>query len=304
MDNDGYSSEASRSHTDFIIKDYFLSGMHYEEILAFLYLRHNMVMSLSTLKRKLRSMKLDRKKHFSSLSTVIDFIQAQLKTSGQLCGYRWIHQRCIQNGLVVTQNTVRVMLQELDPEGVEYRRRKRLRRRKYASKGPNYVWHMDSYDKLKPYGIAISGCIDGFSRRIIWLRAGRTASNPKVIGGYFTDAVKEIGGGPRRIRSDCGTENVLVEKIQQILREAPVDNFDTMFGDKSFIYGTSQNNQRIESWWSILRKHSAQFWMNLFQELRDNDNFSGSEVDKSLIQFCFLRIIQVSTTYPYHTKPF
>ena len=27
--------------------------------------------------------------------------------------------------------------------------------------GPNYLWHMDSYDKLKPYGISIHGCIDG-----------------------------------------------------------------------------------------------------------------------------------------------
>lgn len=51
---------------------------------------------------------------------------------------------------------------------------------------------MDAYDKLTPYGIAISGCIDGFSRKIIWLRVGRTASNPKVIAGYYIQAVKDI----------------------------------------------------------------------------------------------------------------
>lgn len=28
--------------------------------------------------------------------------------------------------------------------------------------GPNYVWHLDGYDKLKPYGFAIHACIDGF----------------------------------------------------------------------------------------------------------------------------------------------
>ena len=27
--------------------------------------------------------------------------------------------------------------------------------------GPNYVWHCDGYDKLKPYGFAIHGCMDG-----------------------------------------------------------------------------------------------------------------------------------------------
>ena len=26
---------------------------------------------------------------------------------------------------------------------------------------PNEVWHCDGYDKLKPYGFAIQGCIDG-----------------------------------------------------------------------------------------------------------------------------------------------
>ena len=27
--------------------------------------------------------------------------------------------------------------------------------------GPDFVWHLNGYDKLKPYGFAIHGCIDG-----------------------------------------------------------------------------------------------------------------------------------------------
>ena len=27
--------------------------------------------------------------------------------------------------------------------------------------GPNYLWHVDGYDKLTPYGLNIHGCIDG-----------------------------------------------------------------------------------------------------------------------------------------------
>ena len=27
--------------------------------------------------------------------------------------------------------------------------------------GPDFCWHIDGYDKLKPYGFAIHGCIDG-----------------------------------------------------------------------------------------------------------------------------------------------
>ena len=44
--------------------------------------------------------------------------------------------------------------------------------RTYNSMGPNYIWHVDGYDKLKLFGLALSGCIDGFSRRIMWLVCG------------------------------------------------------------------------------------------------------------------------------------
>lgn len=31
----------------------------------------------------------------------------------------------------------------------------------FVKKGPNYTWHLDGYDKLKPYGFCIHGCMDG-----------------------------------------------------------------------------------------------------------------------------------------------
>jgi hypothetical protein len=39
----------------------------------------------------------------------------------------------------------------LDPEGTHLRRTHRLKRRVYCAKGPNYIWHLDGYDKLKPF---------------------------------------------------------------------------------------------------------------------------------------------------------
>jgi hypothetical protein len=49
------------------------------------------------------------------------------------------------------------------------------------------------YDKLSPYGIGISECIDRFSRYMLWLEAYQTNRDPKLIAGYFTDTVKKIG---------------------------------------------------------------------------------------------------------------
>lgn len=273
-----------------LIENYFQLGLHQKEILSLMKSIHNITINHRTLKRILRKLGLYRRKRFSNLETVLEFVNNQLEKSGYLHGYRWMHLKCIQAGLVVTQNTIREILWLLDPQGVDIRKRKRLRRRQYNTKGPNCIWHVDSYDKLKPYGICLNGAIDGFSRYIIWLRAGRTSSDPKVIAGYFVKAIENLREHPHTIRTDMGTENGIMEKIQTTLRRI-------FSKDESqrppFIYGRSTANQRIECWWSILRKHTAQYWINLFETFKYENLFNGTYLDKSLIQFCFLKIIQV-----------
>ncbi len=45
-----------------------------------------------------------------------------MATSGRLQGYRWLHLRAIRRGYVVSQETMRMVIKEIDPEGVELRR--------------------------------------------------------------------------------------------------------------------------------------------------------------------------------------
>ena len=61
---------------------------------------------------------------------------------------------------------VEMLLREINPEGVSERRH-RLRTI-YHNPSSNYAWHCDSYNKLKPFGFPNHGCIDGWSRNIIW----------------------------------------------------------------------------------------------------------------------------------------
>ena len=49
------------------------------------------------------------------------------------------------------------------------RKKKTIKRRTYETNGPFDVFHIDGNDKLKRFGFAIHGCIDGFSRKLIWL---------------------------------------------------------------------------------------------------------------------------------------
>jgi len=94
-----------------------------------------------------------------------------------------------------------------------------LQRRRYFSRGPNHTWHCDGYDKLKPFGFALHGCIDGFSRKILWLHCGTTNNDPKVILHYYLATVQNLRGCPLLLRSDCGTETGLVAAAQCALTE-------------------------------------------------------------------------------------
>ncbi|KAF6722217.1 hypothetical protein FQA47_016494 [Oryzias melastigma] len=271
---------------DHLIKVYFQMGMNYKDILQSLAL-HGIIVSERHLHRILRGMRLERRRY--DLDEAIDFIVEQLQGDGQDHGYRWMYTKCKQRGIRVRKEDVRILLSLLDPVGSHVRQRRRLRRRHYSAKGQNYVWHIDSYDKLNPYGICINRCIDGFSRKIIWLRAAFTNSDPKVIGGYFLEAVELCEGCPRITRTDLGTKNVVVRDIQRYLRR---DCDDDRAAERSHITGASTANQRIESWWGLMRKEGIERWIAMLSELKDDGFFSGDFLDKALSQFCFMPIIQ------------
>lgn len=114
-----------------------------------------------------------------------------------------------------------------------------------------------------------------------------TNNDPKVIGGYFLDSVCDFGGCPKTVRSDLGTENGVVKAIQTQLRSSIESE------RPPFLYGKSVANQRIESWWAILRKHNSEFWRNKFKTFMDENYFNGSFLHKNVIRFVFMNIIQV-----------
>jgi hypothetical protein len=107
----------------------------------------------------------------------------------------------------------------LDPSGTESRRSRRLRRRRYENPGPNFAWHIDGYDKLKPWGFPIHGAIDGYSRCLLWLEVTRSNNSPDNIASFYLSAVDSISGCPVELITDLGTENSIVASIQSFFRE-------------------------------------------------------------------------------------
>lgn len=57
------------------------------------------------------------------------------------------------------------------------------KRRLYNCSAPGALWHADGNDKLKRYGFAIHGAIDGYSRKLMWLKVCNIGYFPEL---FFT----------------------------------------------------------------------------------------------------------------------
>jgi hypothetical protein len=225
-------------------------------------------------------------------SVVVDAIVSELDGTGSHLGYRSMHDRLLKIHHIHTdRETVRRILKVLDPEAVYQRKQRRLKRRTYSVQGPNSLWHIDGWDKLKKFGLCVHGAIDGFSRRILWLEVGPTNNNPFVVCHYFALTVKKLGGLPSTIRADKGTENVNVERLQVVLRSSNIDESARL--GTTFLYGKSTHNQRIEAWWSKFRMYGMESWMQHLQSLSDNGIIDTSKaLDVQCIRFCYTNLLR------------
>ena len=115
---------------------------------------------------------------------------------GKRRGYRNIRQRFIQKGKPYTFSSVGLTLKSFDPDGVARRSKHRVKWRKYISCSPNYLWHTDRNDKLKPFDFCIHTGIDGFSRKILWVKGSFINKDPLVVCQYYSDALRAHGAVP------------------------------------------------------------------------------------------------------------
>lgn len=122
-----------------------------------------------------------------------------------------------------------------------------------------------------------------------WLEVANTNHNPKVIAYYFLNAIKKHKCVPTLLRSDNGTENVMTGSLQVGLR---YHHKDSLSGNKSYIWGKSTKNQRIESYWGRMRHHSIDYFIKLFYFMRNKSYFNFSKLHIKCLQYCFGPLIK------------
>ena len=173
-------------------------------------------------------------------------VQKELEGPAQLLGYRAMHKKVRQEHNL---NLVHAVMVELDPEGLQERGGagiKKINRGKgnFTTEGPNWVHSLEGHDKFMGYQnstfpLAVYGCIDSASRKLLWLHAWVSNSDPRIIGHWYLDYLYESKILPSYLRLDKGAETGIMATMDAFLprNHGDIDPNDTV------IYGPSTSNQ-------------------------------------------------------------
>lgn len=160
----------------------------------------------------------------------------------------------------VPYHHIRKAIHAVDPEGAQRRYNEVKRARgDFVVPGPNFVWSIDGYCKLRFAGIEIYGMIDAYGRFVTELYCGISNDCAVSVLRQYIDCVTDLGYGPLHIRSDRGVETPMIADAHYQLHKATAIEEGRTPYEFSDVYwfGTSTANQRIEAWWAQLAKVSG-----------------------------------------------
>jgi hypothetical protein len=178
---------------------------------------------------------------------------------------------------------------------------KKKRRDNYVVPGPDWLWCLDGHDKLSRFGIEIYGCVDAYSRKIIWFFVGSNNRTQVSVLRQYLYAIKRVGYCPSFLRTDKGREMLMMADAHYFFyHSACFDDSsisDEVFDQISFadyyIYGKSTGNTRIEGLWRQMIGRTTEQWILFFSALEVDGWFREDLAsDQIILVFIFMPILQ------------
>mmetsp|Transcript_19384 Transcript_19384/g.43200 ORF Transcript_19384/g.43200 Transcript_19384/m.43200 type:complete len:377 (+) Transcript_19384:26-1156(+) len=191
--------------------------------------------------------------------------RGQVTTSGALLAL----------GFRVSRGSVRASLERVDPDGLEARRRRPVKRRVYNVTQPHHLWHQDGWHKLIRYGLVVHGCVDGGTRTIIYLACRDNNRSATVLGELMGAVARHQV--PARMRGDRGGENILAAAFMLDHR-----------GGGGYLTGSSKHNTRIERLWRDMRSRSMDYYIALFRRFEEEGMDITNALHIWVLQYMFL----------------
>ena len=173
----------------------------------------------------------------------------ELDGPGKLLGYRAMTHKLRQKyNLKVPRELVHNVMFDLDPDGLAARApgaKKAKAKGHFVTFGPSWTYSLDGHDKLMgfqnwTFPLAIYGCLDTASRKLMWLKIWNTNSDPILIGKWYLEALLESHTLPHYLRLDKGTETTTTSTIHAYLRDKQGDIQDP---SESILFEPSPSNQ-------------------------------------------------------------
>ena len=255
--------------------------------------------SIATLDRRLRYFGIHYINYNIPLADVCDAVKKELDGPGRLLGYRAMnHKLRTEHNVQVPRHLVHNVMAELDPEGLEARnlqKKKKKPKGNFTSEGPLWVVSLDGHDKLcgfqnSTFPLGVYGCIDTFSRKVLFLNVCYSNSNPLLIGRMYLKYLFDTEMLPVNIRMDRGTETGKLATIhvyllnQHGLMDDPTD---------SIIFGPSTSN-KIERWWRDLHERLEVFFKEqLTVLLRRRECDPLNSTDRQILAYVFIPIVNL-----------
>ena len=207
--NDAWKED---SHLEQDLRKYVKQMLTREEILSFVTRDYSeYAWSIRSLDRRLRHFGISYTDKDIGVDEVREAVKEELHGPGKLLGYRAMQKKLRQeHDLNVPRDLVHAVMYDLDPDGLEARKldvKKKKPKGHFSSKGPNFVHSVDGHDKLmgyqnSTYPLAIYGCIDTASRKILWLRIWVSNSDPQLVGRWYLEYLYETRTIGSYIRMD------------------------------------------------------------------------------------------------------